>query len=295
MPFPDPPPLGTAMLAPDTFAGEVVVVTGGGTGLGKAIACEFARVGAAVGIVSRSEEHRQAGIDAVTAIGARAAAAPVDVRDADQIREGFDSIEAELGPITVLVNNASANFPVLAEELSPNGWRSVVDIILDGTYLCSCELARRLVASGRPGAILNILATQAITGGPGMVHTSAAKAGVDNLTKTLAVEWAPYGIRVNSLAPGMFYHENFREEFATLRGDRTDFDSRSPGGRTGRTQEIGWLATYACSRYATYLSGHTLVLDGAGWQRRTFMPTPYVPMREQLKDVLRPPRPERQR
>jgi len=142
---------------------------------------------------------------------------------------------------------------------------------------------------------LNILATQTITGGPGMVHTSAAKAGVDNLTKTLAVEWAPYGIRVNSLAPGMFYHENFREEFATLRRDRTEFDSRAPGGRTGRTQEIGWLATYACSRYATYMSGHTLVLDGAGWQRRTFMPTPYVPMREQLNDVLRPPRRDPQR
>jgi NAD(P)-dependent dehydrogenase (short-subunit alcohol dehydrogenase family) len=225
----------------------------------------------------------------VTALGARAAQAAADIRDPEQVAAAFGAIEAELGLVTVLVNNASANFPVVAEDLSPNGWRAVTDIVLTGTFLCSREFAKRLIAAGRPGAILNILATQAFTGGPGMVHTSAAKAGVDNLTKTLAVEWGPYGIRVNSLAPGMFYHENFRAEFQALRRDQEEFDSRSPGGRTGRVQEMGWAATYACSRFASYLSGHTLVLDGAGWQRRSFVPPVFVPVRAQLAGVIRKP------
>jgi NAD(P)-dependent dehydrogenase (short-subunit alcohol dehydrogenase family) len=275
------------MLPPGTFAGTTVIVTGGGTGLGKAVAVEFGRLGAAVGILSRRQEHRLAGVAAVEAVGARAAHAGADIRDAAQVAAAFDALEAALGPARVLVNNAAANFPVPAEDLSANGWRAVTQIVLDGTFFCSQELCRRSVAAGEAGAICNILATQSFTGGPGMAHTAAAKAGVGNLTKTLAVEWAPQGIRVNALAPGLFPHEDMRADLQALRTEGADVDARrSPAGRLGRLHELGWAATWLCSPYAAFVSGHTLVVDGANWLRRDFVMPEFVPVREQIRGVL---------
>jgi NAD(P)-dependent dehydrogenase (short-subunit alcohol dehydrogenase family) len=289
VPLPEPPPAGRPMLPPDTFAGTVVVVTGGGTGLGRAIAVEFARAGAAVGIVSRRAEHRKAGVEAVEAAGGRAAEAEADVRDAEEVGAAFDRFEAELGPVGVLVNNAAANFPVTAEDLSPNGWRAVTQIVLDGTFFCSQELFRRARSAGEPGAILNVLATQAFTGGPGMAHTAAAKAAVGNLTKTLAVEWAAVGIRVNALAPGLFVHDDMRPELTVLRTEGEAVDARrAPAGRLGRLHELGWAATWLCSPYASFVTGHTLVVDGANWLRRHFVMPEFVPVRDQIADALRP-------
>ena len=220
MPLPPAPPAGRAMLPPDTYAGQVVAITGGGTGLGKAMAVEFARAGASVAILSRKEEQRRRGVEAVQAAGGRAADAACDVRDAAQIAAAFDAIERALGPIDVLVNNAAGNFPVAAEDVSPNGWRAVVQIVLDGTFFCSHEFAKRRIAASRPGAILNIGATYAFSGGPGAVHSAAAKAGVHNLTMTLAVEWAQYGIRVNGICPGPILAEALREYLAMLARER---------------------------------------------------------------------------
>src|SRR5205814_4660551 len=129
-----PPELGRAMLPPGTYADAVVMITGGGTGLGKAMAVEFARLGAAVAIVSRDEGHRRHGIEAVEAAGGRGFGVALDVRDPEQVAHAFDEVGAALGPVSVLVNNAAGNFPVPAEELSPNGWRTVVDIVLNGTF-----------------------------------------------------------------------------------------------------------------------------------------------------------------
>jgi NAD(P)-dependent dehydrogenase (short-subunit alcohol dehydrogenase family) len=159
MPLPAPPTLGTAMLPPNTFAGQVVVVTGGGTGLGKAMVIEFARLGAAVVIASRKPEHRESGVRAVEALGATAIGLELDVRDDVAIASAFDEIERQLGPANVLVNNAAGNFPSQAVKLSANAWRSVVDIVLNGTFLCSTEFARRAMKRGEPGAVLNIGAT----------------------------------------------------------------------------------------------------------------------------------------
>ncbi|MGD0314110.1 MAG: SDR family oxidoreductase [Acidimicrobiales bacterium] len=277
-----PPPLGTAALAAGTYEGAVVVVTGGGTGLGKSIATEFARLGASVGILSRDEGHRSAGVESVREAGGIPFAAPCDIRDADSIVSAFDAVEERLGPITVLVNNAAGNFPVPAEDMSPNAWRTVVDIVLNGTFLCCRDLARRLIPAERDGAIVNVGASYAWTGGPGFAHSAAAKAGVKNLTETLAVEWGPYGIRVNGLVPGLMPHEDEVAAIAAVPGKYEGQDSRVPAGRVGFPRELAWAATYLASPYATYISGHSLVVDGANWQRRHTVQPPFVPIREQL-------------
>jgi NAD(P)-dependent dehydrogenase (short-subunit alcohol dehydrogenase family) len=279
----EPPPAGQAMLPPGTFDGKVVLITGGGTGLGRAMAIEFARLGAAVAIASRGAEHRAAGLQAIEDLGARGIELACDVRDPGAVTEAFEEAEAQVGPVDVLVNNAAGNFPVPAEDLSFNGWRSVTAIVLDGTFLCSTELARRCIRDGRDGVILNIGATYAWTGGPGTAHSAAAKAAVTNLTQSLAVEWAPYGIRVNCLAPGLFPHGDLPPAMRRGARDGIDPGTTVPAGRTGRPHELGWAATWMCSPYASYLSGHTLVLDGANWLRRGLRMPQFVEVREQLR------------
>ena len=281
-----PPPAGASALPPGTYDGAVVIVTGGGTGLGKSIATEFARLGASVGILSRSEEHRNAGVTAVEEAGGRAVPAACDIREPESIASAFDTVESAFGPIGVLINNAAGNFPVPAEDMSPNAWRTVVDIVLNGTFYCCRDFARRLIPVERDGAIVNVGASYAWTGGPGFAHSAAAKAGVKNLTETLAVEWAPYGIRVNGLVPGLMPHEDETAAIAAVPGKYEGQDSRVPAGRVGFPRELAWAATYLCSPFATYISGHSLVVDGANWQRRHTVQPPFTPIREQLD---RPP------
>jgi NAD(P)-dependent dehydrogenase (short-subunit alcohol dehydrogenase family) len=280
--LPAPPEVGASALPAGTYDGAVVLVTGSGTGLGKAIAVEFARLGAAIVVASRKEEHLAAGKEAVEAAGGRALAVSCDIRDADGIAAAFDAAEAELGLPDVLVNNAAANFPVPAEDMSPNAWRTVVDITLNGTFFCAREFGRRHLAAGTPGSIINVGASYAWTGGPGFVHSAAAKAGVKNLTESLAVEWGPYGIQVNGLVPGLFPHEDMTSD---IRGnlDRThEKDVCQPALRVGERQELGWAATFLASPYARFISGHTLVVDGANWQRRSMTNPAVVTIRDQM-------------
>jgi NAD(P)-dependent dehydrogenase (short-subunit alcohol dehydrogenase family) len=280
--LPAPPSVGASALPRGTFENIGAFVTGGGTGLGKAIAAEFARLGASMVIASRKPEHLEAAHEAISAIGAPVLTVQCDIRDADQIGAAFDQAQARFGLPSVLVNNAAANFPVPAEDMSPNAWRTVVDITLNGTFFCCREFGRRHIAAATPGAIVNVGASYAWTGGPGFVHSAAAKAGVKNLTESLAVEWGPYGIQVNALVPGLFPHEDMT---ADIRGnlDRTsDKDACQPALRVGQRQELGWAATFLASPYARFISGHTLVVDGANWQRRTLTNPPVVTVREQM-------------
>jgi NAD(P)-dependent dehydrogenase (short-subunit alcohol dehydrogenase family) len=260
---------------------KVAIVTGGGTGIGRAIATEFGRLGASVVILSRDEGHRGKGIASVKAAGGTAIGLAADVRNPEEIAAAFDAAEQQLGSVDILINNAAGNFPVPAEDLSFNGWRAVVSIVLDGTWACSSEFGKRAIAAQRPGAILNIGATYGWTGGPGAVHSAAAKAGVMNMTQTLAVEWAHYGIRVNCLIPGLFPHEDLPAQMSAARSDDLQA-KRIPAGRVGQVHELGWAATFMCSPYAAYLSGHSLVLDGANWLRRGFEMPVYVPVKEQI-------------
>ena len=280
--LPHPPAAGATALVPGTYEGVTVVVTGGGTGLGKAIASEFARLGANLAILSRKPEHLDAARDAITAIGAEAECIECDIRDADSISTAFDAIEARFGLPGVLVNNAAANFPSPSEDLSPNAWRTVVDITLNGTFLMCREYGRRLLAVGTPGSIINVGATYAWTGGPGFAHSAAAKAGVKNLTESLAVEWGPYGIQVNSLVPGLMPHEDMTADIQGNLAATHDKDVCQPAMRVGQRQELGWAATFLASPYARFISGHTLVVDGANWQRRALTNPPVVPIREQM-------------
>ena len=280
--LPEPPPVGATALPAGTFAGTAVLVTGGGTGLGKATATEFARLGADIVVASRKPEHLDAGRADLAELGTTVVAVECDIRDPEQIAAAFDAAEEAVGLPGVLINNAAANFPVPAEDMSPNAWRTVVDITLNGTFFCAREFARRHLAAGTPGSIVNIGASYAWTGGPGFAHSAAAKAGVKNLTETLAVEWGPYGIQVNGLVPGLFPHEDMT---ADIKGnlDRTsEKDACQPALRVGRLRELGWAATFLASPYARFISGHTLVVDGANWQRRSLTNPPVVTVREQM-------------
>ena len=176
------------------------------------------------------------------ALGAPVTVVPCDIRQPEAITAAFDEAEKAFGLPGVLVNNAAANFPVPAEDMSPNAWRTVVDITLNGTFFCAREFARRHLAAGTPGSIVNIGASYAWTGGPGFAHSAAAKAGVKNMVETLAVEWGPYGIQVNGLVPGLFPHDDMT---ADIKGnlDRTkEKDVVQPALRVGQVRELGWAA-----------------------------------------------------
>ena len=280
--LPPPPPVGASALPAGTFDGTAVFVTGAGTGLGKAIAAEFARLGASLVIASRKPEHLDAGRSAREELGAEVLTVECDIREAEAVAAAFDAAEERFGLPGVLVNNAAANFPVPAEDMSPNAWRTVVDITLNGTFLCCREFGRRHLAAGSAGSIINIGATYAWTGGPGFAHSSAAKAGVKNLTETLAVEWGPSGIQVNCLVPGLMPHEDMTDDIQGNLRRTHDKDACQPALRVGERQELGWAATFLASPYGRFISGHTLVVDGANWQRRTLTQPPVVTVRDQM-------------
>ena len=190
------------MLAEGTFEGKVALVTGGGSGLGRAFALEFARLGAGVVVAGRRPEPLDETVGLIEGQGGKALGQPTDVRDPEQVDALVAAAVERFGRVDVLVNNAAGNFVVKAEELSPNGWRAVVAIVLDGGFLCSRAAGRQMIEQGDGGAILSVIASYAWTGGPGTIHSAAAKAGIVAMTRTLAVEWAPHRIRANCICPG---------------------------------------------------------------------------------------------
>jgi NAD(P)-dependent dehydrogenase (short-subunit alcohol dehydrogenase family) len=242
--------------------GRVALVTGGGTGLGRAIALELSRRGAAVAVLGRRREPLD---ETVSLLPGPGFATQCDVREPDAVAAAFDEIEEALGPVTTLVNNAAGNFVVQAEELSPNGWRAVVGIVLDGTFYCSRELGRRAIARRQSGEIVNVVATYAWTGGPGTVHSAAAKAGVVALTRTLAVEWAPHRIRVNALAPGPIDTPGAAGQLWADPAVREALVAKVPLRRFGTPDEIAAACAFLLSEDAAYITGEVLVADGGAW------------------------------
>ena len=250
------------MLAQGSLEGRVALVTGGGSGLGRAMALELGRLGAKVAVLGR----RRHVLEETVAQVAEGIAVPADVREPNAVAEAFDVAEAEFGPITTLVNNAAGNFHVRAEELSPNGWRAVAGIVLDGTFYCSRELARRVIERGGDNAqIVNIVASYAWTGGPGTAHSAAAKAGVVNLTRTLAVEWAQHGIRVNAISPGPVDTAETRERLWPTEEMRERIVARIPLARFGTETDVANACAYLVSDYSSYVTGDVLTVDGGAW------------------------------
>jgi NAD(P)-dependent dehydrogenase (short-subunit alcohol dehydrogenase family) len=261
------------MLAEGTFDGKVAIVTGGGSGMGRAMALEFARLGAAVVVAGRRPEPLEETVAQIEDDGGAGHAKPTDVRDPEQVDALVADAVKRFGRVDALVNNAAGNFVVKAEDLSPNGWRAVVGIVLDGGFLCARAAGRRMIEQGEGGAILSVLASYAWTGGPGTVHSASAKAGLLAMTRTLAVEWAGHGIRVNCISPGPTDTEGAGAALWPTEEDRARVAATVPLGRLATVEEIAWWATALCSPYAGYITGEVLTIDGGQWlEQVSYMP-----------------------
>jgi NAD(P)-dependent dehydrogenase (short-subunit alcohol dehydrogenase family) len=253
------------MLAEKSLEGRVAIITGGGTGIGFAIATEFARLGARLVLASRNPEHLEPAARELAASGAEVLTVPTDVRAPEQVDHLMAETARRFNSIDILVNNAAGNFICPAEKLSVNGWNSVVNIVLNGTFYCSRAAGLCMIESGRGGSILNIVATYAWTGGPGTIHSASAKAGVVCMTRTLAVEWAQYRIRVNAIAPGPVETEGAGSRLWASPEVREAMLRSVPSGRIGRPGEIAQAASYLVSDFADFVSGEVLVVDGGQW------------------------------
>lgn len=246
----------------DVLAGRVAIVTGGGTGICRGIALALAAHGAAVTITSRRVDHLAPTVEEIAALGPGGLAHPADVRDPQAAAAVVEATLQRFGRLDILVNGAAGNFVCAAEDLSPNGFGTVVDIDLKGTFNMSKAALPALKQGG--GVVLNISATLHYLGTASQAHVSAAKAGVDALTRTLAVEWGPYGIRVNGIAPGPI--EGTEGVKRLLEGEkRRRARHLNPMRRLGRIADVADAAVFLCSDAASFVNGVTLVVDGGQW------------------------------
>jgi NAD(P)-dependent dehydrogenase (short-subunit alcohol dehydrogenase family) len=253
-------------VAPDAFAHKVAVVTGGGSGIGLGIARRLVAGGAKVALIGRNADKLAAAASLIVSetTGANVVTRSLDVRDHEAVGEAFASVTDELGGLNLLVNNAAGNFVVPAEQMSPNGFKAVVDIVLNGTFYCSRAFAN-IVKEADGGSIVNVIATYAWTGHPGVVHSAAAKAGVQAMTRTLAVEWARYGIRINCIAPGPTETEGAGAALWPTEEDRRSLTDSVPLKRFTTPEEVAVSAAFLLSDDAAYITGDTLVVDGGQW------------------------------
>jgi peroxisomal 2,4-dienoyl-CoA reductase len=252
------------VFAPTLLKGKAAFVTGGGTGICRGIALALAEHGCDVAIASRKAEHLDETAADIRQRGARAVAVAADVRDPAAVDRAVAATIEELGRLDVLINGAAGNFICAAENLSPNGFGTVVDIDLKGTFNVSRAALPHLKQHG--GSVINISATLPYLGTMGQAHAASAKAGVDSLTRVLACEWGPYGIRVNGIAPGPI---DGTEGVRRLTSDasRAHAIANCPLGRLGTTDDIANATLFLCSDAASYVNGVTLVVDGGLWLR----------------------------
>lgn len=256
------------MLPADTLKGRVAVITGGSSGLGFAMAEYFGRIGASVVITGRSQERLEAAAARLKESGVDPLTVAMDVRNPEQVDATLAAAVEKFSRVDILVNNAAGNFVVHAEDLSVNGWNAVVNIVLNGTFYCTRAFGKHWIEAGQPGTVLNVIATYAWTGGPGTVHSAAAKAGVLAMTRTLAVEWARHGIRVNAIAPGPVENTGGAQALWPTAAAEQKVKASVPVGRLGEPDEVAHAAAYLVSDYASFINGECLVIDGGSWLGR---------------------------
>jgi len=258
---------GRSALADGLLRGKSAWITGGGTGLGRAMALRFADLGARIGISGRRAEPLDETVAALRARGGVAARATGDVRDPAAVDAVLATLAGELGEIDILVNNAAGNFLCASEDLSPNAFAAVVGIVLHGTFHCTRALGRRWIDAGRGGVVLSITTTYADTGSALVLPSACAKAGVNALTRSLAVEWARYGIRLNAIAPGPVPTEGAFSRLLPSEDLVARRKARIPAGRFGTPSELADLAAFLVSDAADWIRGEVVTFDGGEWLR----------------------------
>lgn len=245
---------------------ETIIITGGSSGMGLAMAKQFVAEGANVVITGRDKTRLQEAKNEIQSIGSTIETFQMDVREIEHVKEMVKFTVETYGKVDGLVNNAAGNFLVAAEQLSPNGWKAVIDIVLNGTFYCSSEVGKYWIEQGVKGKILNMVATYAWGAGAGVVHSAAAKAGVLSLTRTLAVEWGhKYGIRVNAIAPGPIERTGGADKLWESEEQAKRTIHSVPLKRLGTPEEIANLATFILSDKASYMNGECVTLDGGQW------------------------------
>ncbi len=252
-------------LAPGLLSGKTAWITGGGTGIGRSMALRFAELGARVALSGRRREPLEETAETIRSGGGQAACATCDVRDASAVDQALASLRADLGQVDILVNNAAGNFLCPSEQLSPNAFAAVVGIVLHGTFHCTSAVGRSWIRDGRPGTVLNMLATYAWTGSAYVLPSACAKAGVLALTRSLSVEWARKGIRVNAIAPGPVETEGAIARLFPTEEVVERRKARIPAGRFGTPEEIAELAAYLVSGASSWINGEVVTIDGGEW------------------------------
>ncbi len=245
--------------------GKNIIITGGGTGLGKSMATRFAELGADLVITSRRQNVIDETAEELRQHGGQVLAVSCDVRDPDQVQHMVDETVKTFGKIDILLNNAAGNFISPTENLSPNAFKTVVDIVLNGTFFCT-QATGKVMRKNKGGVILNILTTYSWTGSGYVVPSACAKAGVLAMTRSLAVEWAKYGIRTVAIAPGPFPTKGAWSRLAPPGlGIEKKMKERIPLKRVGEHIELANLASYLISDQAAYINGEVVTIDGGEW------------------------------
>ncbi|WP_295793852.1 SDR family oxidoreductase [Mucilaginibacter sp.] len=255
------------MLKDDALKGKTIVITGGGTGLGKAMGTYFLKLGANLVITSRKlEVLKQTSVEMEAATGGKVMAISCDVRKYEEVENMLAAAVSTFGKVDVLVNNAAGNFISPTERLSANAFSAIIDIVLKGSVNCSLALGKYWIKEKMPGNILNIVTTYAFTGSAYVVPSACAKGGVLAMTRSLAVEWGRHGIRCNAIAPGPFPTKGAWERLLPgAMAEKFDFKNRVPLKRVGEHQELANLAGFLVSDFSGYINGDVITIDGGEW------------------------------